>query len=131
MEILKGIFGSGSRFSTPSFKDDVESEGKPPDYVGDHFGWHEQQALSYWMSQLPSYAAAGAEIVRAGSASKYQFLTCNCATMVIQIIRAAGALDNEIVLNGWLGLKSTFALSPPDIMRVSQYFAGHKEALLF
>jgi hypothetical protein len=130
MEMYKGIFGSGSLISTPSLKDDIDSERKVPDYIGDHFGWDDQIAIRYWTSQLPTYAAAGAEIIRAGSASKYQFFTCNCATMITQILRAAGAFENDLVLNAWLGVKSTFAFSPPDITRISQYFAGHKEALL-
>lgn len=131
MEILKGIIGSGSGFRTPAYPDDVSAEGKDPDYVGDHFGWDNAKAIAYWTSQcLPSYALALAEIVRAGSPAHYQFLTCNCATMVINILRASGALDGQVVLNAWLSLKDSLALSPPDIKRVSQYFAGHPEALV-
>ena len=130
MEFLKGVFASGSSFRTPTYVDDQASEGHDPDYVGDHFGWDDGKAIAYWNSLQPTYVAAAGEIVRAGSAARYQFFASNCATVVIDIIRAAGALDGQFVLNTWLSVKNTFALSPPDVMRVSQYFAGHPEALI-
>ena len=116
---LKASFGSGVAFATPTYESDVHSERKEPDYVGDHFGWDDIKAIQYWNTQcVPSYA------------HRYNFVTCNCASMVVNILRASGALDGEVVLNTWLGLKDTFAISPPDITRVSQYFAGHKAALI-
>jgi hypothetical protein len=132
MEMLKGIFGTGSGFMTPGYKDDVSSEGKEPDYVGDHFGWNDAKAIQYWITQcMPEYARAVTEINRAGSPARYQFLTSNCSTMVINILRASGAFDGEVILNMWLSIKDTIALSPPDVMRISQYFAGHKSALIY
>ena len=80
---------------------------------------------------MPTYARAVTEINRAGSAACYQFFTSNCSTMVINILRASGALNGEVILNTWLSIKDTIAFSPPDIMRVSQYFAGHKSALIY
>jgi len=97
---------------------DVSSEGKEPDYVGDHFGWDDIKPCNFG---IPSVYH---RIVIA------TFFTCNCASMVVKILRASGALDGEIILNTWLGTKDTVALCPSDLMRVSQYFAGHKAALI-
>jgi hypothetical protein len=131
MEILKGILGSGSGFRTPTFEEDVESEGRQPDYIGDHFGWDNDRAISFWQSQLPTYDSAYNEIKSVGSAAKYQFFTYNCADSVVRVLQAAGSLDNEFLLNSWISLKRTFALTPPDITRISQYFNGNKSALLW
>jgi hypothetical protein len=128
MEMLKGILGTGSGFMTPTYENDLSAEGREPDYTGDHFGWDDARAIDHWNTQcIPAYVSAFKEITVSGP-SKYQFLTYNCATMVFNVIRAARALDGEIILNAWLALKPV--LSPPDVMRTSQYFAGHKDALI-
>jgi hypothetical protein len=119
MESIVGL-AVGTAFITPTYQNDVTWEGKEPDYVGDHFGWDDIKAIQFWNTQcVPSYA------------HRYNFVTCNCASMVVKILRASGALDGEVALNTWLGIKDTYAISPPDIMRVSQYFAGHKAALIY
>ena len=41
------VTGSGVAFTTPTYESDVSSEGKEPDYVGDHFGWDDIKPCNF------------------------------------------------------------------------------------
>src|SRR5262245_49968206 len=73
----------GTSVKPPSYDDDVKSEGKAPEYVGDLYGWDDQKALDYWNTNaVPNFLKAFGEIKKAHAGETYKFVTCNCATMV-------------------------------------------------
>ena len=49
MRSLLAMFNiKGTTVRLPAYNDDVKSEGKEPEYIGDLYGWDDQKAIDYW-----------------------------------------------------------------------------------
>jgi hypothetical protein len=120
---------TGGSPQTPTYDSDVDSEGGEPDWTGDFFGWDDDGAIAFWNAATSLDFQKAVSAVRSGiPPQQYSFVCNNCSTMVIKILRAAGAFDGEFVLNLWLSSK--IVNTPEQVMDIGGYLAGDKGALL-
>ena len=132
LDMFNTIYGTGGAVRPPNYDDDVAGEGgNDPDYQADHFGWDDGGAIAFWNNEcVPNFLKAVSANRGRKRPQKYQFIMNNCSTLVIEMLRRAGAFNGEFSLNLWLGLRNTVALTPKDVYRTSEYLLGNKWQIL-
>lgn len=128
LKMLKLVFAGGPG-QAPTYQNDVQMEGKEPDWTGDYFGWdRDNEAVELWKKIYVSDLQKGLAAARSGiDAANYSFVANNCCDVVDKLLEKTGAYDSKVALNLWRSLK--LKLAPKDIATIGCYLAGQTSIL--